>query len=191
MNKEFIQINDNEGTVIDQKGNFKVVKKENNSANFETILALQNQLEDAENQIYDAKGRINGIEVDNKLAKECDIGLLIIVPVMVFGLLYLFKIEAPFLPKLMSSLVLLSFGKLLSLYMFKSKRKRNKELKKMNEIIEEFENKKPELKRQLEYAKEKTRYSEYAVSRNDSILNNYAFSNSNDTTLKVLRLDKR
>lgn len=45
MNKELFQINDNIGAVTNEKGNLRVIYKENNNSEFKDILERENELE--------------------------------------------------------------------------------------------------------------------------------------------------
>ena len=59
MNHNLVQVNDNYGVVIDEKGNVSLISKENCKYNFEHILIGENELEELNSKLNNLKRELS------------------------------------------------------------------------------------------------------------------------------------
>ncbi len=197
MNKELIETNNNHGAVLDENGNVNLIKKENDSCQFEEILSKENDLENLKSQLEDHQHDLNWNEIKTGLAKIYNF-LAIAVAIIPF-------VFSPIsLPTLGVSLFFYSCIKVGSLCVWGTKRRRNREKQKLTSDIETKKLEISNLEKELTKAKEKAKYKVEKPTINQSKEENYRKESSlefsipidNDNSkknnkVKVLSLSKR
>lgn len=184
MNKEFIQVDDNLGFVIDDDGDMLVVKKDNRDYEFENILSLENEVENSSNELeklYSKRHIIKEkiIRVKNLFLLSAFLDVFAIFSSLIGYYNSVFITEVIAINAIVVSLGV-GFG-ITS----------NKEKKIINPAIESLEQDILEKNKVINLMKEKVKYRANILNKDDD----YTFDNSielnnNSRNVKVLRLVK-
>ncbi len=154
MNQNLFQLNDNCGIVSDEKGNTNLIKKENNSYQFDEILLKENEIERLRNKLSDCKDKLS-LNKQNIIYGEIASIFLIVLEIFMFGFLHstvpikklLFIMAISYLP--LKAIITLTYGTRIG--------KHNKKIK-LNGEIEKIESDIPTLEKELDKIKEKSKY---------------------------------
>ena len=151
MNQKLIQINDNYGVTIDENGNTKMVSKESNDCDFQDILIKENELEDLNLKLDNAKSKLSLNKLNIILSTMINVLLIagctyLLLNVVSLKLL-ITAIAVSCIPA--ETFSLLTFGSIIGNCI------KRKNLKK---TIKDLEEQVPKVEKELSNIKEKSRY---------------------------------
>ena len=89
MNQKLIQINDNYGVTIDENGNTKMVSKESNDYEFQDILTKENELEDLNLKLDNAKNKLSLNKLNIILSTVINVFLLAVCTYLLLNIVSL------------------------------------------------------------------------------------------------------
>lgn len=151
MNQKLIQINDNYGVTIDENGNTKMVSKESNDYEFQDILTKENELEDLNLKLDNAKNKLPLNKLNIILSTVINVFLLAVCTYLLLNIVSLkfliTTIAVSCIPT--EAFSLLAFGGIVGNCI------KRKNLKK---IIKDLEEQVPKVEKKLSNIKEKSRY---------------------------------
>ncbi len=193
MNRNLIELNENQGITIDEYGNSTIVSKEQNNCSLKEILEKENQLELLNDDLDAANREYKETRSNLKLSRSSNIGTLLgtifialmclnVPTVAIKSTLICCGGFALFTKSILSTVC--------GLTIFNKKR-----LKKLNHKIFELENKIPALEKELISIKEKMNYTTLSTDSSkkdyqELVLDNlYTQSKEKNTgKVRVLRL---
>lgn len=162
MNQKLIQINDNYGVTIDENGNTKMVSKESNDYEFQDILTKENELEDLNLKLDNAKNKLSLNKLNIILSTVINVFLLAVCTFLLLNIVSLkfliTTIAVSCIPT--ETFSLLAFGGIVGNCI------KRKNLKK---TIKDLEEQVPKVQKELSNIKEKSRYVTDVKSDEDKL----------------------
>lgn len=162
MNQKLIQINDNYGVTIDENGNTKMVSKESNDYEFQDILTKENELEDLNLKLDNAKNKLSLNKLNIILSTVINVFLLAVCTYLLLNIVSLkfliTTIAVSCIPT--EAFSLLAFGGIVGNCI------KRKNLKK---TIKDLEEQVPKVQKELSNIKEKSRYVTDVKSDEDKL----------------------
>lgn len=181
MNQDLIQANDNYGAVTDEFGNTTIITKENNNVSFETILNMENEIENLNHILSIRKSELK--RNSEKILCSETINLFTIVGlVVVFNFVNsILSVQTLFFTMLITYI----FPKLLNITTYGTRLSRISERKYIKHIIKTLKRNINEKEKSLQEVKINTKYNVITAYRNSKTSQN-AIVNSCDKLMMYM-----
>ena len=152
MNQYLIEINENNGAVINDEGKFNI-SKNSNEFEFEEILRREDEIEELNNKKDANKIKLYNVETYGRWSKAADIFAFVFAGLFSIPLIYISPIAIP-----VTVLCSTAFTKSLLVIAWGTKKSRNKEIKRLETEISNTENEISSKEEELSNIKSKVNY---------------------------------